>query len=510
MRPSDAVELLAPRKQPFAREIFQRLTEIPGVLSVTFVGSFCDREELSGISDIDVVVICESLNREVFDACSSAMSSMSPALLGLPSHRLHLNTTFGPLKFDQPDQVVIHLMIYDRASHRSHVLKSPFTCFDWERSRVCAGPSLAELYPVLCLQPTDFLNARRSLSNYTDDLRCGVLSYRRYEFTEAGVTEKLEQAQLDERLRGEYAFHIVKNLVQNYAKLVRRQNVCLTTDELIAFWHESLPGCASFADEFLRLQAAKLRREAVFSAATVDFARNFMAAFQIELSQQWDSAQRITFVRHAQTELNDGSFLGQGRDPDILRSSRRESAPSSFGGAVSGDRMEPTHVGCYERKFAKVFCSPLRRAQQTASALQPGAELHADPRLAEINYGEVEGLPIKQLAVRYPELVAAWGRGEDEPFPGGENTAAVARRLQEFLASIRSETASPILVVTHNVVIRCLLGRLLGVPMRDWHTLRVNHLNAFEVVRHCDELYLNIAEAQKAALTDSLLQRPSS
>ena len=440
MRPSDAVALLAPRKQPFAKEIFHRLTAIPGVLSVTFVGSFCDRQELSGISDIDVVVVCESLDRATFDACSAAMACMLPALLELPTHRLHLNTTFGPLKFDQPDQIVIHLMVYDRASHRAHVLKSPFTCLDWERSPVCAGQTLAELYPVLILQPGDFLNARRSLANYTDDLRRGVLSYRRYEFTEAGVVEMLEQAQLDERLRGEYAFHIVKNLVQNYAKLVRRQNVCLTSDQLIAFWREALPGCASFADEFLRLQEAKLRRDPVFSATTVDFAKDFMAAFQAEFAQQWGAAQRIVFVRHAETELNDGSFLGQGRNPGILA----RPAPLS-------------------EKFTKVFCSPLRRTQETAQGLQPEAELYADPRLAEINYGAVEGLPIKQLAARYPELVAAWGRGEDAPFPGGENTAAVEKRLQEFLASLVTEAASPILVVTHNVVVRCLLGRLLGI-----------------------------------------------
>lgn len=483
MRPSDAVALLAPRKRPFASEIFQRLTSIPGVLSVTFVGSFCDRAELSGISDIDVVVVCESLDRATFDACSEAMAGMLPALLELPTHRLHLNTTFGPLKFDQPDQIVIHLMIYDRASHRAHVLKSPFTCLDWERSPVCAGATLAELYPVLILQPGDFLNARRSLANYTDDLRRGVLSYRRYEFSETGVSEMLEQAQLDERLRGEYAFHIVKNLVQNYAKLVRRENACLTTEELIAFWREELPGCASFADEFLRLQAAKLRRDAVFSAATVDFAKEFMAAFQAEFAREWEAAQRVLFVRHAETELNDGSFLGQGRNPGILKT------PAAL-----------------PQKFAQVFCSPLLRTQQTAQALQPGAELHVDPRLAEINYGEVEGLPIKQLASRYPELVAAWSRGEDAPFPGGENTADVAKRLQDFLRNIHGETVSPILVVTHNVVVRCLLGSLLGVPMRDWYKLRVNHLDAFEVVRRGDQFYLTLTEAQKATLTDSLLK----
>jgi len=487
MRRSDAAGRLAPRKRRFAREIFQRLGQIPGVLSITFVGSFCDRDELSGISDIDVVVICESLDRNLFNACAETLAGIPPALLELTAHRLHLNTTFGPLKFDQPDQIVIHLMIYDRASHRTHVLKSPFTCFDWERSPVCAGASLAELYPVLALQPDDFLNARRSLSNYTEDLQRGVLSYRRYEFNESGVAEILEQAQLDERLRGEYAFHIVKNLVQNYAKLVRRQNTCLATAELTAFWRAALPGCARFADDYLRLETAKLRRDPVFSADTVDFAKNFMAAFETEFTRQWGaSAQRIVFVRHAETNLNDGSFLGQNRDPEIL-----------------------TPPAPLAQQFSKVFCSPLRRARQTAQALQPEVELHTDPRLIEINYGEAEGLPVKKLSAQFPELVAAWSRGEDAPFPGGENTAAVDRRLQEFLRAISGETATPILVVTHNVVIRCLLGRLLGVPLRDWHKLRVNHLDAFKTVRYGDELHLNLNPSQKAALVDSLLPQPA-
>ena len=95
MRPSDAVELLPPLKQPFAREIFQRLTAIPGVLSVTFVGSFCDRQDLSGISDIDVVVICESLEMELFNHCSAVMAGVSPEIeKGLADYGTRLGTAF--------------------------------------------------------------------------------------------------------------------------------------------------------------------------------------------------------------------------------------------------------------------------------------------------------------------------------------------------------------------------------------------------------------------------------
>jgi broad specificity phosphatase PhoE len=142
---------------------------------------------------------------------------------------------------------------------------------------------------------------------------------------------------------------------------------------------------------------------------------------------------------------------------------------------------------------------------ETAEALQPNASLQIDMRLTEINYGVIEGMTFDQLALRYTELVAAWSRDEDVPFPGGENTADVQRRLEEFLASIHEDTESAVLVVTHNVVIRCLLGKLLRVPIRLWYKLRINHLDPFEVIRFGDKIYLNLTGLQKAALTDSLV-----
>jgi broad specificity phosphatase PhoE len=482
MKQFNAVHLIMARKQPFVREVFLRLMAVQGVISVTFVGSFCDRDDLSGISDIDVVVVCETLNQKVFDACADGMVSLTPRLLGLPNHSLQVNTTFGPLKFDREGLVVIHLMVYDRAGHRSHVLKSPFTCLDWERSRIYCGLKLADIYPVFYLQPNDFVSARRSLNSYTDDLFRGVLSYRSYSFTGDVILEKLEQIHLDQRLRGEYAFHIIKNLVQNYFKYVRRQNVALTTDKLIDFLRECLPGCAVYADEFLALQEAKLRRVADYPANTLDLAKNFIVAFQIEFERTINKAQRIVFVRHAKTGLNDGSFLGQGRNPGILTP------------------PEPML-----QVFSRVFSSPLLRALETAVALQPNAPLYCDTRLTEINYGVMEGMTFDQLVLKYPELVSAWSRGEDEPFRGGENMADVNCRLVSFLDSICEDMESSVLVVTHNVVIRCLLGNLLGAPLSLWYKLRIDHLDHFEVIRCGNKLYLNLTGVQKASITDSLI-----
>ena len=41
--------------------VLKSLYNVPGVISVTMVGSFVDREDFLGISDIDTIVICEKL-----------------------------------------------------------------------------------------------------------------------------------------------------------------------------------------------------------------------------------------------------------------------------------------------------------------------------------------------------------------------------------------------------------------------------------------------------------------
>ena len=50
-------------KNNIKSEIFKKTSEIDEIISITIVGSFIDKNDLSGISDIDVIVICKSLNK---------------------------------------------------------------------------------------------------------------------------------------------------------------------------------------------------------------------------------------------------------------------------------------------------------------------------------------------------------------------------------------------------------------------------------------------------------------
>ncbi|HSI86268.1 MAG: histidine phosphatase family protein [Candidatus Methylacidiphilales bacterium] len=466
-------------KQVFMTELASQLIALKGVISVTFTGSFIEREGLGSISDIDVIVITESLSSCLFNQCRDAASGISPELLGLSDYRIHLNDTFGPLKYDEPGLVVIHLMVYDRAGHCEHVLKSPFTCLDWERSPYVTGPSLRVIYPVLTLQLRHFMDARRSLSNYMNDLAKGTLSYRKYEFTENGYSEKVCDMPLDARHQGEYAYHIVKNLLGNYAKFFLKKNEVLSDTALTDLWKQKLPESSQYVDWFLALTAIKRTRSAAFPTGTVDTARDFIAAFSADLRTVWtQKAVRHVFVRHGRTALNDGSFLGQRRDPDI----------AELPGALPDMPV-------------RVMCSPALRCRSTAAALAPNVACQVDNRLAEIDYGLAEGLRYSQLAENFPHLVEAWARGEDPHFPDGENTATVATRLQNFLEELGDV---PTLVVTHNVVLRILVGGALSLPSNVWHWIPVSHLEPIVILRNEGMTYLDLTSEQTVRITDAV------
>ena len=173
-------------------------------------------------------------------------------------------------------------------------------------------------------------------------------------------------------------------------------------------WRDHLGGTESDVDYFRGLEVAKKAHQD-YPEGACPFAERFIHSFYDQFTDLWDQkTQRVDVYRHARTALNDGRFLGQGQDPAILDAEDivpADTAPDA------------------------VWCSPALRARQTVAALFPGVEPQMDDDLKEINYGEVENLPIAELATQFPDLPAAWARGEDPRFPGGENTEELMMNL---------------------------------------------------------------------------------
>ena len=464
-------------RQSIQKTIFTNLTSISNVLSVTFVGSFVDHKDLSGISDIDTIVICDHLTEDVFNSCIEAVDSINLSDHGLQEYILKINSSFGPLKFDEPNLAVIHLMVYDLQSHRQHVILSPFTCLDWERSESVVGMRLQQIFPVGRLQPRDFVEARRGVGNYLDDLKKGVISIRDYEFSGDSVSEVNRMHPLDDRHKGEYAYHIVRNLVQNGLKLMYGENKFYSLEKLEQGLEILMEGEASVhLNKFKELSKLKKERSTVYPEWTLSWVSTFIKDFQESFISRWENVQKISFMRHAQTALNDGTFLGQGRDPGILN----KGIPAF-----------------QENNIKTVYSSPAKRCVETAKLIFPQVTITKDNRLKEINYASAEGMTFETLKKHHPEIIDGWSNGEDPHFPdSGENTSSVLSRLNNFLGEISGKIDGATVVMTHNVVLRCLIGEAHDIPQQEWHLLSIPHAEPLEFKIMAGRLISNIPRSQ--------------
>jgi broad specificity phosphatase PhoE len=114
-----------------------------------------------------------------------------------------------------------------------------------------------------------------------------------------------------------------------------------------------------------------------------------------------------------------------------------------------------------------VYSSPLSRAMDTAQAVAASRGLSVIPEAAfiDIDYGEWQGLPLKEVEDRYRELYRLWlERPQEVTFPGGENLARVRARAWEGLGRVVNENpGKTVLVVSHRVVTKVLVCATLGL-----------------------------------------------
>jgi probable phosphoglycerate mutase len=160
-------------------------------------------------------------------------------------------------------------------------------------------------------------------------------------------------------------------------------------------------------------------------------------------------------LRHGDTRLSpEHRFSGQ-RDLPLSASGTRQAkaAASRLAAGASIDAM---------------ISSPLRRAVDTAAIA--GAELGLttaiDDDLRETDFGEWEGFTLAEIQQRWPEAVALWRNDPEQPPPGGESFADVARRVNRARERLlRDYSGQTVLVVSHISPIKILLCRALGVPL---------------------------------------------
>lgn len=151
----------------------------------------------------------------------------------------------------------------------------------------------------------------------------------------------------------------------------------------------------------------------------------------------------IYLVRHEEPEMR-GRFIGR-MDPPLTPAGR-ESAARKLA----------------DLEVRTIFVSPLQRARQTAEHIRCEAPHVVVPELAEMDFGEWEGLLWAEIQARSP----AWaGRKMDDWFafapPGGEGWTEFRTRIYRALERILAGPF-PAAVVAHMLVNAVLAEHLLG------------------------------------------------
>lgn len=143
----------------------------------------------------------------------------------------------------------------------------------------------------------------------------------------------------------------------------------------------------------------------------------------------------LYLVRHGETTWNqDGRLTGWSDVP-----------LTPLGELQAKALREPLSA---EGAFDSVWSSDLRRASQTARLA--GFEASLDPRLRELDFGDLEGERWRQLAPRHTEGLKAY---EGFEAPGGESMAQMRARVMGFVEGL---SPGRHLIFTHGGVVRLL------------------------------------------------------
>jgi broad specificity phosphatase PhoE/2'-5' RNA ligase len=464
-------------KEQIKSVIVNKLSSLESIISITFVGSFESSSDISLISDIDIIVILDELSGTKFKQIEAIAGSIKSDDIGLAKYRIKLNMTFGPLKFNDRKTVVFHIMVYDIKGHRKHVLESPFTCLDWEFFPAIYGKNLSDIYPASGVQLDDLLKSRRGLEAYLDDLKKQIISYREYDFSTKIYTEKKYTFQIDDRHQKEYAYHILKFLQINLLKILFQENKRYSITELTETFNSLNPSFKIHSDFLIELHSWKYENT-IEPDLIVKRLEEFIKDLSIWLEDI--KYKKLTFFRHGKTQLNDGSFLGVRRNPSII------------------NLVEIIH----DEYFDEIYTGTLARTVETGMLLNSKV-FNKDELLNEIDYGLAEGMKLNEFSQEFPEIVKAWKKNEDPEFPDGECQLDVYYRLQKFIK--KNFTKNNIAVVTHNVVLRCLLGKVFNQNVSNWYKMNPNHLEAHNFFIFNDVLIPVLTKEQQKKYKDELV-----
>jgi probable phosphoglycerate mutase len=164
----------------------------------------------------------------------------------------------------------------------------------------------------------------------------------------------------------------------------------------------------------------------------------------------------VVLVRHGETEWSAaGKHTGRTDVPLTARGEAEAEALATLLGRVLAGR-----------RVVLELTSPRQRAARTAELA--GIDATPEPALAEIDYGEYEGLTTAAIRTRAPGWTVWTGE-----LVGGESLDDVASRVDALISRVREALADAdaedpppaVVLVGHGHLLRALAVRWIGLPV---------------------------------------------
>jgi ribonuclease H / adenosylcobalamin/alpha-ribazole phosphatase len=169
-------------------------------------------------------------------------------------------------------------------------------------------------------------------------------------------------------------------------------------------------------------------------------------------------ATTLILVRHGRTALTESRKIsgGDGENPDLSELGRQDARQ------VAEELAKLGHSGNFAYLSAPVAVvhSPIARAQQTAQAIanRVSIPMVSNDDLAEIGFGEWDGLTNEEMIAAFEEEYNAWRGSFDVAPPRGESLKDFDARVRRAFDSILERySGQTVVVVAHVMPIRALL-----------------------------------------------------
>lgn len=213
----------------------------------------------------------------------------------------------------------------------------------------------------------------------------------------------------------------------------------------------------------------------------------------------------VILARHGRTSANTGGILA-GRTPGVRLDDLGVTQAQAAGERLAGLALNA------------IVTSPLERCRQTATIIGKAQERQIRPRsdkdLAEVDYGQWQGRPLKELAKE-----PLWRTVQQHPagvvFPDGESLAGMSRRavgaVRRWDALMETEHGPDAvwLVSSHGDPIKAILADALGMHLDAFQRIMIEP-GSLSVIRYTPDRPFVVAMNTRAGDLSELRSKPRS